>query len=128
MTAQRSRCQEAREATTDQSQVCASMTDAFVVAFCERAFACEHTLTGCHEHQVEVYNLLREDIESQVVAWQLQYRTVRQADCILQLIITSLLTSTPIDDDSLTSCDNDQLQYRTVRQADCILQSACLTV
>lgn len=103
---QRTSCHEARDAATERAQVCAAMTDAFVVAYCERTFACEHTLVGCHEQEVEVYNALRQDIESQVEAWQQQYRTVRQADCILNLITTSLITSTPIDNDSLTACDN----------------------
>lgn len=82
------------------------LNDALVDAFCERKTACEHTFVGCFEEEVEVYNSLRQDIESQVDTLRLQYITVRQADCILELITTALVSGTPIDHDSLTACDN----------------------
>lgn len=102
---QHSECQEATSVLEARERECTATTLAYEEAFCLHSFSC-HMITNCHAHEVEMYTSMRADVEVGMAARQLQYRTVRQSECILELIMTSLRTSTPIDDDSLTSCDD----------------------
>jgi len=102
---QRTECNEATTAVASQSETCAATTSAFEEAFCHDRESC-HLHQSCYAHEVEVYEGLRVEIEAGAVARRLQFRTARQAQCLVGLIMQAMLTSTPITDASLTACDN----------------------
>lgn len=106
-------CDQATTAAASQTALCIVTTDVFVESFCRHSIAC-NMLTQCHAHEVDVYSALRADIESAIVLRQQQYVTVRQSECILGLITTAIQTGTPIDNDSLTACDDVSVEHLTV--------------
>jgi len=101
----RSECNEAATAVTSQSETCASTTDAYEEAFCMQLQSC-NMHSSCFTHEVDVYTGLRVEITAAMTARQEQYRTAKQAECLVELIMQSMITSTPISDVSLTACDD----------------------
>lgn len=101
----RNACSEATTAATHRADLCAATTVAYEEGFCQHSSSCNDR-AQCYAHKVEVYNALMVDEEAAMTARQEQYRVARQSECLMELIISAMQTSTPIDDDSLTSCDD----------------------
>jgi len=98
-------CDEARTAITQQTTLCAAVTNTYEAVFCEHRFACI-SFHECHHQEMEVYNGLRADVEAAMVSRQEEYITYMQSQCLIDLITNAMLTSTPIDDASLAGCDD----------------------
>jgi len=102
---QRAECTEASAASALLAETCASRTAVYEEAFCEHRLSCS-MFSQCYAHEAGAYYLLRDEVQATMVARQLQYQTVRQAECIMGLIMSSLQAGATIDDASLTSCDD----------------------
>jgi len=106
-------CNEARVAITDQTILCAAVTETYEVAYCANQESCQQ-FHQCHEEEMEVYNSLRADIEAAMNARQEEYRTFMQVDCLMNLITTAMLSGIPIDHASLVACDDVHVDHLAI--------------
>jgi len=106
-------CDEARTAITDQTALCAAVTDTYEAVFCEHQVACS-SFQQCHAQEMDVYTALRADIEAAMTSRQEEYRTFMQVDCLMNLITTAMLSGTPIDHASLVACDDVSVDHLAI--------------
>jgi len=98
-------CNEARTAITDQTALCAAVTDTYEAIWCENHHTCT-AFSQCYAQELESYNLLWADIEAAMHIRQQEYVTAMQANCLMDLITTAMVSGTPIDHASLVACDD----------------------
>jgi len=102
-------CNEARTVVADNTALCDSRATSYELAFCEHQLSCD-MLHGCYEREVGIYNDIRTDVEAAMISRQLEYRTARQAGCLMELIISAMTSGTPIPHDALTSCSDVSIE------------------
>ena len=98
-------CNEARTAITDQTLLCAAVTDTYEAIWCENHHTCT-AFSQCYTQQLESYDLVWADIEAAMYIRQQEYVTAMQANCLMDLIMTAMVSGTPIDHASLVACDD----------------------
>jgi len=106
-------CDEARTAITDQTALCAAVTDTYEAIFCEHQVACS-SFQQCHAQEMDMYTAVRADIEAAMTSRQEEYRTFMQVDCLMNLITTAMLSGTPINHASLVACDDVNVDHLSI--------------
>lgn len=106
MNSLRTSCNEATVALADVTTRCTAVIAQYETKFCQHESAC--TLLGaCHDHGVAVYNHFMDQSQISMEARQNQYRVLKQADCVLDLMRGSVPTNETMEDSSLGSCDDN---------------------
>jgi len=106
MDSMRTKCNEATLAANSVYERCHSVIDGYADKFCQHLLSCS-LLSSCHHHEVEVYDALRTNIQATMLSRQDQYRSIKQAECICDLIKESVGGNATIDDSTLNTCDDN---------------------
>jgi len=101
----RSACNQAQLDLDGVLGTCGTTTD-YDETFCAHQLSCT-LLSACHNHEVQVYNTMRTDSAVAMASRQDQFRTIRQAECIIDLITSAMSANSTVLDASLSTCDDD---------------------
>jgi len=106
MFSMRTACADATALVTTETARCSTVLGGYEETYCNHQFSCT-LLYACHHHEVEVYNTLSYDSGVAMASRQDQFRTIKQAECIVDLITAAMAANATVLDSSLTSCDDD---------------------
>jgi hypothetical protein len=98
-------CDEARVRTQDQEALCQSVTETYEATWCESHTACTD-FHDCHAAETEVYGRLRSEVEAAMAIIVQEHIAVQQAQCLTDLIMSSMASGNPIPPAELVACSN----------------------
>jgi len=102
----RSACNDATTTLSDKQEECATATTDYETAFCQHQLSCG-LLAECQAHEARVYEALLVDVRVSEEVRQETYQTVKQIDCLLELITAAIQSNETISPDELSACHGD---------------------
>lgn len=108
----RNACTDATSRAAAEEERCAPIVAGYDATFCQHQISCT-LLVACHDHEMERYNSMRADSESQEDARREQFNTITQAQCLLDHIKVAVMANETISESSFSECAGDIIAVYT---------------